>query len=99
MRDLPTAVGPISRMQGVILSETKPIAETTLANSRCNARPRPRVSSLTLPSPQEEAVEIGERQLKPRQSPVIALARALGRFHLAQQPVHLRDRQGSMRAH
>src|SRR6185312_16989377 len=47
----------------------------------------------------EEAVEIAERQPVPRRPAVVALAGALSRLHLAQQRVHLRQRQRAMRAH
>src|SRR5207245_8119741 len=47
----------------------------------------------------EEFVEIGEAHLKPSRAAMIALAGALGFLHLAQQGVHLRNRQGSVGAH
>src|SRR5437879_3827442 len=46
----------------------------------------------------EEFVEIGEAHLKPSRAAVVALAGALGFLHLAQQGIHLRDRQGPMGA-
>src|SRR5262244_1528502 len=47
----------------------------------------------------EELVEVREAHLEPRRPAVIALPRALGLLHLAQQRVHLGDRQRAVRAH
>src|SRR2546430_15236511 len=47
----------------------------------------------------EEFVEIGEAHLVPGRTAVGALPGALGLLHLAQQGVHLQDRQGAMGAH
>src|SRR6058998_1000224 len=47
----------------------------------------------------EEFVEIGEAHLVPSRAAVVALAGALGLLHLAQQCVHLQDRQRPMGAH
>src|SRR2546430_4533221 len=47
----------------------------------------------------EEFVEIGEAHLEPGRAAVVALPGALGLLHLAQQGVHLQDRQRPMGAH
>src|SRR5215471_14930845 len=47
----------------------------------------------------EELVEVPEAHLEPGRAAVVALPRPLGLLHLAQQRVHLRDRQSAMRAH
>src|SRR5437899_2895756 len=47
----------------------------------------------------EELVEIGEAHLKPSRTAMVALAGAIGLLHLAQQGVHLQDREGPMGAH
>src|SRR6266581_5779846 len=48
---------------------------------------------------QEQPIEVGERQLGPGRAAVVALVGALGSFHLAQQGVHLRQRQLAVGAH
>jgi len=48
---------------------------------------------------QEQLVQVREAHLVPGRAAVIALAGTLGFFHLAQQRVHLRYRQGPVGAH
>ena len=48
---------------------------------------------------QEQSIEILERDQSPRRPAVIARLAALGALHLAQQRVHLLDRQAAARAH
>src|SRR3954453_9832751 len=78
---LPDAVGPMSSTAG-----------SAFARSITRTCGRERAAH-TLAASLEQAVEIGERELIPRRSTMIALARALGGFHLAQQGIHLGDRQ------
>src|SRR5882724_11028012 len=47
----------------------------------------------------EELVEIGEAHLEPRRAAVVALPGALGLLHLAQERVHLQDRQRAVGAY
>ena len=52
-----------------------------------------------LSATQEQTIEVGHRNGRPGWATVIALICALGRFHLAQQCIHLVDRQQSICAH
>src|SRR5215469_15532510 len=54
-------------------------------------------SALTLTAAQEQPVELLQRQARPGRTAVIALVGALGRLHLPQQRVHLRDAQAPIR--
>src|SRR5262245_16452470 len=47
----------------------------------------------------EEPIELGDADLVPRRAAVVALARALGRLHFAQQGVHLGQRKAAVGAH
>src|SRR5258705_7557073 len=47
----------------------------------------------------EELVEVRQAHLEPRRAAVVALPGALGLLHLAQQRVHLRNRQRPVGAH
>src|SRR5213076_3051785 len=47
--------------------------------------------------PQEQPIELRNGEARPRRPSMIALARALGRFHLPQQRVHLGKRQAAVR--
>src|SRR6266568_3435342 len=72
---LPDAVGPMSKIVGVM-----------------------RADRAMSPPTHEEAVQISKRELIPRRPAVIALARAFGRFHLAQQRIHFANGQAAVRA-
>src|SRR3954462_13337546 len=62
-------------------------------------RPPP-VTTMTLSAAtQEELVQVGERQLVPGGAAMVAAARALGFFHLAQERVHLGDAEDAVGAH
>jgi len=50
-------------------------------------------------SSHEHLVEVAHAQLKPRRSPVAALAGAFGLFHPAQQRVHFGDAEDAVGAH
>src|SRR4249920_276574 len=56
-------------------------------------------ASLSSAAAHEEPVEFAKRDLVPGRPAVVALAGALGRLHLAQQGVHLRDRELAVGAH
>src|SRR5258705_4190388 len=62
-------------------------------------RPPPVTSRTFLAATQEKLVEVGEGELVPRRPAVVAAARALGFLHLAQQRVHLCNREGAVGAH
>src|SRR5258706_8963347 len=75
------------------------------AARRAVAAPMPRpppvttMTLSTLAAPQEQLVEVGERQLVPGRAAMVAAARALRLFHLAQQRVHLGHRQHAVGAY
>src|ERR1700674_2035932 len=50
-------------------------------------------------SAQEHLVQFADRYLVPSRPAMVALTAAFGSFHLAQQSVHLRDRELSIGAH
>ena len=68
-----------------------------LAPNRARGSPLGRPGGLI--APEEQPVEVGERELVPGRAAVVALAGALGFLHAAQERVHLRHRERTVRAH
>src|SRR5258708_16620190 len=90
---LPLAVGPINRIAGGNSVEVRVKAD--YPKRRVYSAHAARPSALSFPS-HEHLVQLAYRDLEPGRPPVVALAGALGRFHVAQQRVHLGHREGTV---
>ena len=75
------------------------LARRRRAHQQDDGRHARRGATAASTSAQEQPVEVGHRQPVPGRPAVIALAGALGGFHLPQQRIHLGHGQRAIRAH